>query len=95
MNPHNVNEFCSQDCAARDRTRHWETGAKMYVLYAQDQPNILGVFTSQKHLERGASFITAIHKASGQVLGKLFYEVWVVNYPVEIKERDFVNIKKS
>lgn len=95
MNPNNLrDEFCSQDCALKERARYWHTAPTMYALYAEECSNILGIFNSIEALERSAAFITDIHKAANEDIGKLFYERWVVNYPMEIKERNYVKIKK-
>lgn len=85
-NAHNPrDEFCSQDCARSEREKYLESGPKNYLLYAEGSAILLGVFRSIPDLMYGASYQKDIHTANKETLGKLFYEVWVDNYP-ESKE---------
>ncbi len=90
-NPHNPkDEFCSQECAKQERMAYLETGRKNFLLYAEGSAVLLGVFDSMEDLLRGASYQRDIHKALNQSLGKLFYELWVANYPQGAKEWNWV-----
>lgn len=90
-NPHNAkDEFCSQECAKKEREAYLEAGRKNFLLYAEGSAILLGVFDSINDLLRGAAYQTDVHRAINQPLGRLFYEVWVANYPQEAKEWDWV-----
>ncbi len=90
-NPHNSkDEFCSQECAKLERTRYLETGPKNFLLYGEGNAALLGVFHSWEALLRGASYQTDIHKSMKEPLGKLFYELWIADYPQGAKEWDYL-----
>jgi hypothetical protein len=89
-NPHNAkDEFCSQDCAKASREKYLENGPKNYLLYAEGSAVLLGIFKTMPDLMYGATYQRDIHRVNKETLGKLFYEVWVDNYP-ESKEWAYI-----
>lgn len=43
-------------------------------------------------LLRGGSYQEYVHKVANQTLGKLFYEVWMDDYPQEKKEWEYLPV---
>ena len=89
-NAHNPkDEFCTQDCARSEREKYLETGPKNFLLYAEGSAVLLGIFKTMPDLMYGAGYQKDIHRANKEPLGKLFYELWIDNYP-ESKEWSYL-----